>query len=537
MTRQSEQPTPTIRYTGRRWLHLLATIPLLTALIWGTWHLSALVALLAGRQASPLAVTFAVTFCMLWWVVLAWFEKPFTATPEQQAYLDRLIVTVQIPAYNEDPYALQRCIQSLFEQTRRPDRIRVVDDGSTDPGPYEPVKAWLFEQAHHAGIVATWDRTVNRGKRYAQMHVLADDPGDIFITLDSDSVLEQQAVAEGLKPFADGKVMSVAGMVAVWNSKANFLTMLTCMLYTPFTRGFRSAQSVLKQVMVNSGTLAFYRGHVIRNFAGAYENETLFGQPMQMNDDSFMTFAALLEGHAVHQPTAVAFTLAPDKPRHYFNQQLRWMRGTFVRQAWWVRYLSPKTAAWWMPVVEFSSFLLSIVVAGVLMFDGDVTIADPIRFWTITAVVGIALNYIVSLRYFIFSRSDESLAFQVATFALAPVAGLWRLAFLRALMVYAILTFWKVGRWGTRATVEVGAGGTAPAVRGPDGAGSEVTTASLPIAAPPAVTVAGRAPVRRPRHRWDDMTDKTVPIRIPAVAPSEQAWVRQRQPINERAGV
>ena len=63
----------------------------------------------------------------------------------------------------------------------------------------------------------------------------------------------------------------------------------------------------------------------------------------------------------------------------------------------------------------------------------------------------------MALRYFIIRRSDESAWFTVATFLLAPVAGLWRLVFLRALMVYAMITFWKVGNWGTRASIEVAA--------------------------------------------------------------------------------
>lgn len=92
------------------------------------------------------------------------------------------------------------------------------------------------------------------------------------------------------------------------------------------------------------------------------------------------------------------------------------MRGTNVRMAWWIRYLSPRKLSWWMPLVE-----------------------------------------VVALRYFIIRRSDESLAFQIGTFALAPVAGLWRLVLLRPLMVYAMMTFWRVGKWGTRGGVEVGA--------------------------------------------------------------------------------
>lgn len=83
---------------------------------------------------------------------------------------------------------------------------------------------------------------------------------------------------------------------------------MTCLLYLPFTRGLRSAQSVMRRVTINSGTLALYRADVVRQNAGAYENEHFWGRPMQMNDDSMLTFYALLRGDTVHQPSALVFT-------------------------------------------------------------------------------------------------------------------------------------------------------------------------------------------------------------------------------------
>src|ERR1700735_5388244 len=34
--------------------------------------------------------------------VIAWFDKPFVVTPSQQDKLDRLVVTVNVPVWNED---------------------------------------------------------------------------------------------------------------------------------------------------------------------------------------------------------------------------------------------------------------------------------------------------------------------------------------------------------------------------------------------------------------------------------------------------
>jgi hyaluronan synthase len=290
------------------------------------------------------------------------------------------------------------------------------------------------------------------------MHVLARDPGDIFITLDSDSVLDRNAVAEGLKPFHDRKVKSVAGCVVVLNSRTNPLTLMLCMLYTPFTRGFRSAQSVLKRVMVNSGTLAFYRGEVVRAYAGVYENERFCGRPMQMNDDSMLTMYAALDGDTVHQPSAVCFTLVPETWKHYRNQSMRWMRGTFVRTFWWFRYhpmFGRGAASFWMPLIEMVQLLLSIVIPLALLIDPrqrhhglDLVVS--------IVLVALGMNYLIALRFFMIRRSDESLRFHLLLFALAPLAGIWRMIVLRPMHLWAMVTCWKVQKWGTRESVEVG---------------------------------------------------------------------------------
>jgi hyaluronan synthase len=450
---------PDAAYVGHRWNAVLATVPMVGCVIWGVDHTLAVVGAFQGH-GSDFALIWLISFALLWWIPVSWFEKPITANARQLRYLDSLVVVVQVPVYNEDEDALKNCLQSVFEQSRRVDRIRVVDDGSINKTTgelitYEPVKAWFFAEAQRRGVQATWDRTVNRGKRWAQMHVLANDPGDIFVTLDSDSVLDREAVAEGLKPFKDSKVKSVAGMVVVLNSRTNLLTAALCTLYTPFTRGFRSAQSVLKRVMVNSGTLAFYRGEVVRKYAGVYENEEFLGRPMQMNDDSMLTMYAMLDGDTVHQPSSIVFTLVPTAWKHYRNQTMRWMRGTFVRTLWWFKYMPLTGAGFWVPFVEILQLILSIEVPIALLLNDQARAHLKDLGWSVL-VVAVVMNYVISLRFFTIKRSDESIWWHLLLFALAPLTGLWRTLILRPMHIYAMLTCWKVQKWGTREVVEVG---------------------------------------------------------------------------------
>ena len=62
--------------------------------------------------------------------MLSWFDKPATASADGRRYLDQLHVTVAVPVYNEDPALLDRCLYAMINQTRPPQLIWVVDDGS-----------------------------------------------------------------------------------------------------------------------------------------------------------------------------------------------------------------------------------------------------------------------------------------------------------------------------------------------------------------------------------------------------------------------
>ncbi|MEV0614334.1 glycosyltransferase family 2 protein [Nonomuraea sp. NPDC050404] len=459
-------PLITARYAGNTKLLVLGALPIAGFAAWGIAHLAALSGAVGGIP-HDMSIAWLASFLLLWWVPLAWFERPVRIPPGRGAQVGALRVTVQVPVYNEDPQVLRACLRSVLTQSRRVNRVRVVDDGSADrvsgePITYDDVRREFEAQAMVRGIETTWDRTENRGKRFAQMHVLADDDADIFMTLDSDSVLDRHAVREGLAPFADPRVQSVAGHVLVLNRAANLLTRMTCVLYLPFTRGLRSAQSVLRRVTINSGTLAFYRANVVRRCAGAYENEHFRGRPMQMNDDSMLTFYALLAGHTVHQPSSLVFTLVPERLGHYAGQQLRWMRGTTVRHLWWLRYMPLTGVVFWTTVAEYLHLLLALAIPIVLVADpacrahlGEVSVA--------AAQIGLAMNYLMALRLFTVRRSDEGAGARLLAFALAPLASLWRLLVLRPMYLYAVLTCWRVNHWGTRGGIEVSLTGRTPA--------------------------------------------------------------------------
>jgi hyaluronan synthase len=388
--------------------------------------------------------------------VLAWSEAPVRIRPAQEARLDQLNVTVSIPVYNEDPAALLLVAQSMVKQTRPPRRVEFVDDGS-DKFDYRDVRAELAVLAwRYPDIDFSWvrtERTADSGKRAAQAVTFGSDRrADIFATIDSDTILDPRAIEEGLKPFADPRVTSVAAVLLTYNSGKNLLTALTEIWLTVYQLGIRSAWSRLGRVMINSGGLAFYRASVVREALPAYLNETFFGRPVRFSDDSMLTFFAMLRGRTVQQPTCFAFTIMPEKISHHIRQQLRWMRGNIVRSFWWFRYLSPLSLGWWLAITAWISFALT---TGLIL---ALFVITPIMHRTMPPTPSfffvLVISYVVSLRALLIRRSDQRLWMRLAAFACVPLISLWGMTVLRVLRLYSLLTCLEAS-WGTRKNVEV----------------------------------------------------------------------------------
>jgi hyaluronan synthase len=430
------------------------------------------------RTGGRLAVVWATTFLLLITQTLMYhLERPRKLTPRIRRQLDALHVAALIPAYNEDPGYLRMCLASLLAQTRLPDSVHLVDDGSkTD---YTAVHAWWTDAARDAGIEVTWLAVPNGGKRHAQAHgVNASPRADVYITVDSDSCLAPDAIEQVLAPLAKPDVQSVAGIVIATNHKKNLQTRITDLWFVTGQLVDRSAMSAMGSVIVNSGPLAAYRAAVIRDNLDSYLNEQFMGRPVGFSDDSMLTLYALLRGKTVQQPTAVVFSAMPEKTGHLLRMYLRWMRGSTIRSVWRLRYLPMNRWAYWAHLMRWFQMALSTTVLIWLLAVEPLGYGNtpPASF----AVVPFLIGWAQGLRYLSLARSDESFRSRLLTWLLMPLAVVWAWTVLRAMRWYGMVTCARTG-WGTRQNgAEVSLGGEALAV-------DEQPTVAVPRHAAPAV--------------------------------------------------
>jgi hyaluronan synthase len=436
-----------IRFATRLRLPLIVGSVLLTV-AWGLRRLQDTLTLAHDDVTNPYTISLALLFAMFaGQLYLAWREKPYAISEADERRIGRLTVCLNLPVYNEDPELLERVLTSIFAQTRLPNRVELVDDGSSVD--YSELRAVWVDRVPE-GVEFAWVRTENRGKRHAQMETFARASEDILVTIDSDTILHRRAIEEGLKPFADPAVASVAGLVLALNKHTNMLTRVQDLVVTTWQLTLRSAYSMLRSVTVNSGPFALYRAAVIRKAADGYLHEQIAGRPVQFSDDSLLTLYALIRGHTVQQPSAIAFSAWPETLSHHLRQQVRWTRGSFIRSLWRLRYLPLRGAAFWLHLVGHAQFLAStVMLVFVFMVHPDIGLEHVVPM----LVIAMLLSYATTVRTLTVRRSDETLLQQLAVYALSPLVVLWALFVYRPLRLFGMVSCLRTG-WGTRQKVE-----------------------------------------------------------------------------------
>jgi hyaluronan synthase len=242
-----------------------------------------------------------------------------------------------------------------------------------------------------------------------------------------------------------------------YNLRANLLTRAIGLRSLTFQLFAMSAQSVAGgNVVINPGAFSLYRGWLIHQILPAYVSEKFFGLPVTLGDDTALTIFALLNGRAVHQPTAVSMPVYPETLSHHLRQWTRWMRASTIRTLWRIRYLRVRSYSWWFVVYQQYAFFASAAL----------TLAVPLA-WPATrnlVVAGgialIAWPLAVALRLATVSRSDQRWPSWLASAALLPLAALWYLLVLRQIRFYGMATCYRQG-WVTRGQVEVTLAGPA----------------------------------------------------------------------------
>lgn len=386
-------------------------------------------------------------------------------------------VAAVITVYNENPEMLARCLRSLLAQTRRPQSVTVIDDCSSTHDAAAVIRQ-LRADFDQAGIQLQFIRfPENRGKRHGLAAGFRQQPdADLYLCVDSDTVLDEHAVAELCAPFARRRVNCVTGLVLANNRSVNLLTRLIDMRYVNAFLGERVAYSRLGSVLCACGSLVVYRGRVIRTHLDDFLNQRFLGQPATFGDDRRLTYYCLTEGQSIIQPAAVGYTDVPETLGHYLRQQCRWNKSFFREGALLLlRLRHAGRAFWWLNLIELATW---VAFTSSLITALAVLAIHPAAWPLLASYAGYVcvVAWLRSLHYLRRAPGVPALD-RTLTFAAAPLYALLNLGLLLPLRLYALATLRRNG-WGTRAQVEIPGADTTPA---PAAVDEDTVTIRIPV--------------------------------------------------------
>jgi hyaluronan synthase len=418
--------------------------------------------LLAGHLSHSLKLTnLALCFTFMWSHTALKMLFSLCARPHvlsDEAPVDRLRVDVVVPIYNEDPAFLAAGIRSFAEQTHPPRTVWLVDDGCQRDGvPYPILEVDLVREAvavaRQAGIVVECHRQSNSGKRHAQASAFSRSDADIFVTVDSDTVLRHDAIEKLLVPFSKRRTMSVAGTACGQNYQRSLFTRVVEMGFVmSFIQG-RMAEGFFGSVRVNCGILAAYRGDVVRENLDRFVSQTFLKRPVKAGDDRILTLFAKERGRAEFQPEAIAYSALPVNLHHLVRQRLRWCRSFCWGTLWLLR--RPLTSAdFWFTFTQVLALTMFGIVSTASVtgaFTGSVSVS--LLTSTLQTATGIAL--VSHFRYVLMARPEAPVHERLLTWFVSPLMSLLSWGILMPLYFIAIVTPKPQRTWGTRRQIEV----------------------------------------------------------------------------------
>jgi hyaluronan synthase len=281
-------------------------------------------------------------------------------------------ITVIIPAYNEGAM-VEKAIYAVTGATYPNDKLEIIciDDGSKDD-------TWTYisrVQRRFPQLVKAIQFTKNRGKKAGLYAGFTRGSGDIFVTIDSDSVIEKDTLLQAVAPMMqDLKIGAVAGNVKVYNRHQSLLGKMLAVRFVLSFDFLRASQSWYGMVTCTPGALSAYRREAVLPHVDAWLHQTFLGSPCHHSEDRALTNFVLRSGYySVYQRSAIVHTLVPETYRGLCKMYLRWERGnvreSFVQMGYLFTKYREKHRL--LPIIDFFmtqiEFPLTYLFLGLLL--------------------------------------------------------------------------------------------------------------------------------------------------------------------------
>jgi hyaluronan synthase len=349
-------------------------------------------------------------------------------------------VAIVMPAFNEEA-AIAQSLRSLLALDYPAHKLQIVaiNDGSSDG----TLRELNTVAAHSGGRVHVIDFPENRGKRAAMAAGIRATDAEIVAFVDSDSVLEENAMRILVQGFADEKVGAICGHADVLNIRGTWLTRMQAVRYFVAFKVIKAAESVFNAVTCCSGCFSAYRREAIMPHLDWWEKQMFLGIESTFGDDRSLTNCVLRQWKVTYEEKAVSHTIVPETFQQFMKQQTRWKR-SWTREslivAKFIWRKNPLAAA----ATYISVFLPLLAPIAALR----AVVYEPLVHGTGAPIVYILGIYAIALVYGLYFALRQR---RYDTLWLSGILFVFfYLAFLLWQTYYAILTS-RTRSWGTRA--------------------------------------------------------------------------------------
>jgi poly-beta-1,6-N-acetyl-D-glucosamine synthase len=226
-------------------------------------------------------------------------------------------ISLLIPAYNEEQ-TIEETVRYASELNYPQYEVIVINDGSKDRT-LEILKSLLdrYSKLRIVNVVQ------NKGKANALKQGVLASNGEFIATIDSDAILDKNAlrltIPHFITPHNGERVGAVTGNPRIRN-RTNLLSKIQLVEYASIIGLIKRTQRILGKVMTVSGVFVVFRKKALLD-AGMWDTDLI-------TDDIGVTWKLQRMFWDVrYEPKALCWRLVPETIKGIWKQRLRWTQG------------------------------------------------------------------------------------------------------------------------------------------------------------------------------------------------------------------
>jgi len=247
-------------------------------------------------------------FSLAYIIDLAYLLKKEQYTPNLNK---KYSIGVIVAARNEERN-IKKCLDSILNQTYKPEKIIVVNDASEDK------TSQIIKE--YAGKIEIIDNVVNEGKSKSINKALEKLETDLVATIDADTILDREFFENIVREFEKENAVAACGYVLP-NKEDSWIEKGRRLEYIYFQDFRKYSQSKRNAIYTLAGCCTVYKTELLKKYGIPVRTET---------EDMDLSWILQIDGYNVYfSKNAIAYTEEPLNIKELFSQLGRWYRGAY----------------------------------------------------------------------------------------------------------------------------------------------------------------------------------------------------------------